>query len=129
MILEAFAEYLQAADQKTSATELLGCWLLQKLSAPPSSAVDRVLHCEISLLSSSKAMSKIEAEKLDAQPADSDKKLVSKRKSSHFFKGNSPSGAKLLKSLYEYCLSYEQQKWSRWVHSIKASDFKQRKQI
>lgn len=39
------------------------------------------------------------------------------------FSGSSDSGERLLKSLYEYAASYEQQRWSRWVHSLKASDF------
>ncbi len=129
MILEAFAEYLQAADQKTSATTLLGRWLWEKLSTPPLSMVDRVLHCEISLSSSSRASSRFQAQIHSDKEAISDKKLVSRRRASHVFKGNSASGAILLKSLYEYCLSYEQQKWSRWVHSVKASDFKEWKKI
>jgi hypothetical protein len=37
----------------------------------------------------------------------------------------SDSGRRLLRSLYEYASSYEQQKWSRWVHCVKASDFNQ----
>lgn len=123
MILEAFAEYLQAADQKTSATKLLGRWLWEKLSKPPQSAVDRVLHCEISLSSSLKATSPLEMQSYADMEVISDKNLGSSRRSNHVFRGNSASGVKLLKSLYEYCLSYEQQKWSRWVHSVKASDF------
>jgi hypothetical protein len=129
VILEAFAEYLQAADQKSSATDLLGRWLWEKLSTPPQSVVDKVLHCEISLSSSSKAISPLELENRSDKEVISDNKLVSKRKPNHVFKGNSASGAKLLKSLYEYCLSYEQQKWSRWVHSVKASDFKEWEKI
>lgn len=35
------------------------------------------------------------------------------------FKGNSSSGSRLLTSLYEYSMSYEQQKWSRFVHKLK----------
>ena len=43
---------------------------------------------------------------------------------SYFFEGASGSGVRLLNSLYEYSMSYEQQKWSRFVHGVKASDFK-----
>jgi hypothetical protein len=44
----------------------------------------------------------------------------------YFFKGTSTSGSRLLNSLYEYAMSYEQLKWSRFIHSVKASDFKLR---
>ena len=109
MILEAFAEYLQAADDKIPATDILSRWLWERLSMPPQSVVDRVLHCEVSLsLTRARTGS---ASMTDIKPT-------------YVFKGNSSSGSKLLKSLYEYCLSYEQQKWARWVHSLKASDFK-----
>jgi hypothetical protein len=46
--------------------------------------------------------------------------------SAYTFKGTSSSGKRLLKSLYEYCQSYDQQKWSRFVHKLKASDFRER---
>jgi hypothetical protein len=39
------------------------------------------------------------------------------------FQGKSPSGDILLKSLYEYCLSYEDWQYRRWLHEVKASDF------
>jgi hypothetical protein len=41
----------------------------------------------------------------------------------YVFQANSATGNQLLKSLYEYSLSYEQQKWARFVHTLKASDF------
>lgn len=43
--------------------------------------------------------------------------------SGYLFSGTTDSGKRLLKSLSEYASSYEQQKWSRWVHAVKASDF------
>ena len=130
MILEAFAQYLQAADQKTSATDLLRRWLWEKLSTPPQTVVDKVLHCEISLSTYFKSNSPLELENRSNKELISDNKLVSNQgKSNYVFRGNSASGAKLLKSLHEYCLSYEQQKWSRWVHSVKASDFKEWEKI
>ncbi len=49
----------------------------------------------------------------------------SKPQNIYVFKGASQSGDRLLKSLVEYCLSIEHQKWARFVHSLKASDFKQ----
>lgn len=115
MILEAFAEYLQLADDKVPATDILARWLWERLSTPPESVVDRVLHCEIRL-SLAKGARKSSA--VLGQTAKG------RSKPSYVFTGNSGSGRRLLKSLYEYCLSYEQQKWARWVHSLKASDFK-----
>ena len=47
MILEAFAEYLQAADPGMNSSDVLARWLWEKLSVPPETLVDKVLHCEI----------------------------------------------------------------------------------
>lgn len=117
LILEAFAQYLQAADEKTPATDVLARWLWERLSTPPETTVDRVLHCEVKIALQRKASS--------GAPAHGDEldQFYIKQKSSYVFRGASSSGSKLLKTLYEYCLSYEQQKWARWVHSLKASDF------
>lgn len=107
MILEAFAEYLHASDQSLPATEVLSRWIKERLDAPVITNVDRVVHCEFSIA------------RVAGRENCSDKpgsKLA--------FKGNSKSGRQLLKSLYEYCQSYEQQKWARYVHNLKASDFR-----
>lgn len=106
MILEAFAEYLHAADQSLPATEVLSRWIKERLDAPVLTNVDRVLHCEISII-------KEESAAFESSQA---RKLV--------FRGNSKSGRRLLKSLFEYCQSYEQQKWARYVHNLKASHFR-----
>lgn len=108
MILEAFAEYLQAADPKMPATDVLARWLKERLSSPPITNVDRVLHCEICV-----------SEKKSRARAS----VQSVAKEDLVFKGSSQSGKRLLKSLYEYCQSYDQQKWARFVHNVKASDF------
>lgn len=106
MILEAFAEYLHASDQSIPATEVLSRWIKERLDAPVITNVDRVINCEISIAKVAKTADRKE-------PAE---KLA--------FKGNSKSGRQLLKSLYEYCQSYEQQKWARYIHGLKASDFR-----
>lgn len=108
MILEAFAEYLHAADQSLPATEVLLRWIKERLDAPVLTNVDRVLHCEISIA------------------RESDKYAVSGSSPVHnlVLRGNSKSGRRLLKSLLEYCQSYEQQKWARYVHNLKASHFR-----
>jgi hypothetical protein len=120
LILEAFAQYLQSADAKTPATEVLARWLWEKLSAPSQTPVDKVLQCEIHL-----ALTKASSYNGLPYPErlhESHQRRKNQRPA-YVFRGASPSGSKLLKLLYEYCLSYEQQKWSRWVHSLKASDF------
>jgi hypothetical protein len=117
LILEAFAEYLQVADDKIPATDILARWLWERLSIPPETVVDRVLHCEIQL-----SLAKGARKGACIEVAGGS----GRTKPTYVFTGNSASGRRLLKSLYEYCLSYEQQKWARWVHSLKASDFKSR---
>jgi hypothetical protein len=118
VILEAFSQYLQSADQKTPATGVLARWLWEKLSSPPQDNVDRVLHCEIKVAPAK------EAHGASTIVVEMPPELKAERKPSYVFRGTSSSGSKLLKVLYEYCLSYEQQKWARFVHSLKASDFK-----
>jgi hypothetical protein len=75
--------------------------------------VDKVLHCEM-------AICQADESKSGRVPLDL---LDGKNKTSFVFRGTSESGKRLLKSLYEYCQSYDQQRWARWVHKLKASDF------
>jgi hypothetical protein len=110
LILEAFSQYLHVADPKMSATDVLAQWLWKRLSAPPLTNVDRVLHCEMAICE-----------------VNENARVSGKRKSTTYvFRGTSTSGKRLLKSLYEYCQSFEQQRWARWVHTLKASDFSER---
>ena len=111
MILEAFSRYLHVSDPEVPATSLLARWLWERLSAPAETVEDRVLHLEISIeCSEARSDNALELDAWDDGPA-------------YVFNGRSPTGDKLLKALYQYCLSYEQQKWARWVHEVKASDF------
>lgn len=110
MIIEAFAKYLQASDPEQSAVKVLVKWLWERLSLPAQNNVDRVIKHEISIERSEAAMN---MNKSDFSTSDSRYTFVAK----------SSSGSRLLKTLYEYAMSYEQQKWSRWVHCVKASDF------
>jgi len=116
MILEAYAKYLQTAHTNVCATDILARWLWERLSIPAETTIDQVLHCELRLL----RVGKVGDNNLSFQIAhkEDSKPLI------YVFKGNSDSGKKLLNSLYEYSLSYEQQKWTRFVHSLKASDFR-----
>lgn len=97
MILESFAEYLKKQGEKTSADVILSQWLREKLKAEPKDNIERIIHAEIEF------------------SADENGDLI--------FKGKSKSGRILLDSLYNYAQSYEQQKFGRWVHKLKASDF------
>ena len=111
MILEAFAKYLHSADQELPATDILARWLWERLSIPPETAVDKVLHCEIAIATHKQGgAGTLCFETSGKGPA-------------YAFKGLSASGRKLLNSLHQYAHSYEQQKWARWVHKVKASDF------
>lgn len=162
MILEAFAKYLRQADPQLHATEVLSCWLAERLlsESKRENSVDSVIQCEITvdrvenldfnddLLSQSYLDNKAQAINQPpksfmshnlpvpknnlSQIAQMDvekftQKSVNKAQSQNMyvFKGTSKSGDRLLKSLVEYCLSIEHQKWARFVHSLKASDFKQ----
>lgn len=107
MILEAFSLYLHDADPAVPASRILVRWLWERLTFPPQNNVDRVLRHEIA----------IETHSVSSQSADGP--IPPK----YAFVTTTVSGRNLLKSLYEYSMSYEQQKWSRWVHCVKASDF------
>ena len=121
MILEAFSKYLHDADPALTSTEVLARWLWERLSMPPTTNVDSVIHTEISICRQDTSEEEIDLcevfmQKKDEDPCDLDCAYV--------FRGRSPSGDRLLNSLKAHGQSYEQQKWSRWVHKIKASDFK-----
>lgn len=125
MILEAFASYLHN-NPSQPADEALATWLWERLKAPPISVVDRVIHCEIAICRSSQPAA-IATQKLRL-PEEAELTINQQLKTKeaggiYYFQGCSSSGKRLLSSLHEYSLSYEQQKWSRWVHSVKASDF------
>lgn len=113
VILEAFSSYLQAADPAVPASRVLVRWLWERLTFPPQSNVDKVLRHEISI------------ECLDSisEGVDSASGADLSRLPRYSFVTSTESGRNLLKSLYQYAMSYEQQKWSRWVHCVKASDF------
>lgn len=116
MILEAFAEFLHAADPDLRAPDVLSEWLWLKLTNAPVCNVDRVLHCEMTICAAKRSGASSDEPALQYGGGTSGAQTYT-------FKGTSESGKRLLKSLYEYCCSYEQQKWARWVHKLKASDF------
>lgn len=115
MILEAFARYLHTADSNISATDILARWLGERLSRPAKTTIDKVLHCELKMV--------LADDKHKCTLSLCVKNGANAKPRNYIFKGNSATGTKLLNSLYEYSLSYEQQKWARFVHTLKASDF------
>lgn len=113
MILEAFSKYLQSSDPERSAVNVLVQWLWERLSMPAQNNVDRVIKHEIGI------------ERDETKKAEELAPFAESGEAARYtFVALSSSGSRLLNSLYEYAMSYEQQKWSRWVHCVKASDFK-----
>ncbi|MBX9691029.1 MAG: hypothetical protein K2Z81_01525 [Cyanobacteria bacterium] len=131
MILEEFSLYLHSADPQADSSQVLARWLWEKLSASPVTVVDKVIHCEIficrattdvteneDLLTMSVPNLIDEMEDGEGEPVEID---------SFVFCGSSRSGQRLLNSLRLYAHSYEHQKLARWLHEVKASDFKNKK--
>jgi hypothetical protein len=139
MILEAFSQYLHHASPELPASQVLSAWLWERLREAPKSPVDKVIHCEVGIARAAKNQPATHPRTIRLPEAaetalkfkgsvrrlqDNGKEVESNDSSAYFFKGNSSSGSRLLNSLYEYSMSYEQLKWSRFVHSVKASDFR-----
>lgn len=126
MILEAFSKYLHESDQTIPSMDVLSRWLWEKLSTPPQCNVDQVIHCEIHICR--KELAEEVFEEGDEMTAcdifiPQIENEIYEADASFVFKGSSKSGQRLLNSLKSYGQSYEQQKWARWIHNIKASDF------
>lgn len=102
MILKEFSDFLKNNEEKPSVS-LLYIWLKIKIETPAKTNVDRIVQKEI---------------------------YIAKNKAgASLFIGKSPSGRKLMESLYNFALSFEQQKMARWLHDKKANDFKNCKDI
>ena len=97
MILKEFSDFLKENEEKPSVS-LLYIWLKIKIETPARTNIDRILQKEI---------------------------YIAKNKTGCFlFIGKSPTGRNLIESLYNFALSFEQQKMARWIHKQKANDFK-----
>jgi hypothetical protein len=112
VILEAFAAYLHGSDPTLPAQTVLSRWLWERLTTPPESIADRILRAEIKIELSNRKMPKTSARRFQLPGLPG-----------YVFGAEAESGRRMLRSLYEYAHSYEQQRWSRWVHCVKASDF------
>lgn len=96
MILKEFSEYL-LKNQDKSSVKLLYKWLREKLEVLPVSNVDKVIKEEL----------------YTAENDYGDFLIIAKRE----------SGRKLIQTLYNFALSFENQKVARDVHNSKPSDF------
>ena len=96
MILKEFSEYL-LKNQDKSSVKLLYKWLREKLEVLPVSNVDKVIKEEL----------------YTAENEYGDFLIIAKRE----------SGRKLIQTLYNFALSFENQKVARDVHNSKPSDF------
>lgn len=98
MIIKAFAKFMQSYKEDIPGVILLSNWVKTILEKEPENNVERVIHAEISLSKNNLGM--------------------------FILAGKGKSGRILLESLYSFALSFEQQKFTRWIHRTNASDFK-----
>lgn len=102
MILEAFSAHLKAHGKPGQPPErILLAWLTSILLLPPApdDQIGKILHTEIALVEAN---------------------------GHYLFEGKSDTGRQLLKTLTQYCRSYDHWQFSRWVHEVRASDFKRK---
>lgn len=99
MILEAFSQVLHLEREQTGdpAVDILHRWLHRILTQRETSDnTTKVIHMEIAMIAQHGQIA---------------------------FLGRSPSGERLLNSLYIYCESYENWQFSRWLHDLKPHAF------
>lgn len=97
MIIKAFATHLQSLENDEPSIASLSTWVKKILESKPENNVERIIHHEIELSKNNLGV--------------------------FVLIGKSESGRILIDSLYNFALSYDQQRFSRWVHSSKPSDF------
>jgi len=98
MIIKAFSDYIKTFNSEIPTLILLTRWLREKLSKNPENNVERIIHNEIGILKNNRGV--------------------------FLLIGKTKSGKVLIEALNEYALCYDQHKFSKWIHKIKASDFK-----
>jgi len=99
MIIKAFSEYIKTFNSEIPSLLLLTRWIKEKLSKNPENNVERIIHNEIGILKNKRGV--------------------------FLLIGKTKSGKVLLEALNEFSLSYDQHKFSKWIHNVKASDFKE----
>ena len=98
MIIKAFSDHLKQFNTDIPPTILLSRWLKDHLTKKPEDRISNIIHEELV--------------------------FIKDKRGFFMIVGKSNSGAVLLESLYNFALSYEQQNFTRWIHNLKASDFK-----
>ena len=96
MIIKAFADALHLEDN-AEPCNFLQVWLKKILSKSPENHVENVIHTEFFL-----------------QKTEDNSTIVA---------SNSKTGQNLLQSLYNFCLSYENFLFARWLHKKNVNDF------
>jgi len=97
MILEEFSKFLNLNNEKP--VEVLTFWLVKKLGSQKQDRITQAIQKEL---------------------------YFAKNKYGNFMiMGKSPSGRRLLKTLYNYAVGYENQNTSRFIHNLKPKDFKE----
>ena len=96
MIIKAFAEALHL-EKNIEPCEFLQIWLKKILSKKPENHVENVIHTEFFM-----------------QKTSNDVTIVA---------SDSTTGRNLLQSLYNFCLSYENFLFARWLHKKSVNDF------
>jgi hypothetical protein len=99
MILQEFSKILRSYPAHIPATVILTRWLKEILLKKPENNVEKIIHAELTLI----------------QNEDGAYAIVGTRK----------SGQKLLENLHKYINSYENHNFSRWLHRLKPTDFKE----
>lgn len=105
MILEQFSEFLHGQDPHgKQPVAVLERWLLHQLARhpKPGDPVAQVVHHELQV-NPKKALGNITLTHIEPRTA---------------------SGEQLLQQLVDYCKSYQRWRFARWLHRLKASDFR-----
>lgn len=119
VILEAFSTHLKAANQPL--TPELASYALAATQRKPNPASQQpsraILHRWL--------MSHLQAAEVDNHVTSviQAELMLVVYQAQTFVAPVSPSGQRLLTTLEEYCDSYDQWQFSRWLHVINASDF------
>ena len=99
MIIKAFSDYLKNFNSsEIPSVVLLSKWLRIILSKEPENNTEKIIHREII--------------------------FIKNRRGVFLLAGKDANGSVLMESLYKFALSYDNHKFSKWIHKIKASDFK-----
>ncbi len=101
MIISAFSKHIRSYQADIPPVIILIRWIKDILSKEPENNIEKVIHEEIAIKQNESGL--------------------------YMLLGKSKSGANLIESLYKFALSYEQQNFVRWIHSVKASDFTKQK--